>query len=334
MTHSPVPSRSWTKPGFVAYSRYAPHSPALRSLCGSDTLIHSRPELATAEAGHVRALRRLGARFVLWEWAPDEVLEAWGEPDLVVSNGFFPHYSTLSWDRQGWVATAEWPKRPLVAVSAEEQARVERWAADYRDQRLGDEPWRAPDQARPFLFVVLQIETDLVARWWPKGRDSQWLIHLAQDYASREGFDLVVKQHPFDPVEPDAYDVDRARTCFLSKDAFPLEVLSHVNASLVSQAHEVWGFNSTMVTEAALIYDKPTRAFGPTLLDGHGLLLGESPEVVSGAPKEGLTQPQRRAALLSRLLSRQVALDELHLHREAILSNRERTHDVSWPRSA
>ncbi len=307
----------------LAYSRYAPHREAFAALSTSLCMATS-VEQALAFVGSVRAEREAGAPFLVWEWAPDEVLEAWGDPDLVLSNGFFPHYSTVSWDRKGWVATAAWAKETVRALGPEDEQRVGEWTSSCQ-AHLGAQGGRGTAEEvcpkTPFLLVILQNENDLVARWWPARRGSEWLVQRACAHAS--GLEVLVKQHPYDPKEPEDYDVDRSRVRFVEKNAIPYAELAGVNHVLLSEASEVWGFNSTVLTEAALVFGVPTRAFGPRLMDGHGVLFEETPVLGAAEAAAGLSSRQRRLALLSRVLGRQVGVERLGEVAAEVLADRE-----------
>jgi hypothetical protein len=172
--------------------------------------------------------------------------------------------------------------------------------------------------------VVLQNEDDLVARWWPEGRGSEWLVQQAVEHAARRGLLVRVKQHPYDPKAPSDYDVDPSRVRFLGKDAIPYPDLPKANDALLAGATEVWGFNSTMLTEAALIHGVPTRAFGPTLMDGHGILAQEAPFVPSAADSTpSLGADERRLAFLRRVLARQVSADHVAEAESSIRASQE-----------
>lgn len=318
----------------IGYSRYAPHCRAFRRLA-SELTFFSDPALALAQAGEVRARRAAGELFVLWEVAPPEVTDAWGAPDLVLSNGFFPHYATVSWDRRGWVASAAWPKAALEGLEELERVELELWIEDYRHGLRGEHPVTAAELGleRPYLLVVLQTEDDLVARWWPDGCGSEWLVRRAAEHGAKAGLEVIVKQHPYDPRQPDDYDVDRSRIQFLPKNAVAFRDLGRVNDALLAGASEVWGFNSTVLTEAALLHATPTRAFGPTLLDGHGILLEETPTLGAAEATPGLTPDQRRLSLLRRVLARQVDRKQLGRFAPSILADQELGQPAAHTRS-
>lgn len=318
----------------IAYSRYEPHRSVIARLAAGVgrplTVFRSDEELAVAAGPEVRDRRERGEPLVIWEAWPSRVQEAWGEltaRDLVLSNGFFPHYSTVSWDRRSWVAEAEWVRSPLDPLCEKESSVLASWTRSYRRQ-LANPGVRLPPSPRPFFLVVLQIESDLVARWWEEGRGNDWLVSQAAEAARRSGATLLVKQHPFDPKSPEDYTAFRRAAegdiRFVSKDSVPLRAMGAINAQLLSDATEVWGLNSTMLLESALLYGKPTRAFAPTLMDGHGVLATESPFKHALLPDRRLPGDQARWALLRRVLSRQVDSSELDQRRvaECVLGDR------------
>lgn len=172
--------------------------------------------------------------------------------------GWFPHYATEHADPSGYAWESSLCATPFTRLTAGQRAR----AVDFRE-RIGARPSEPlPDGVRaPFVLWPLQLLGDRVNRYDLNVAD--WydlLLWTRQILPAR--YQLVIKHHPVQSAQP---RLECARY-------FPNTILLDKRAPLrplIEQSAGVIGYNSTVLLESRLLFNKPTWAYGRSWYTGH-----------------------------------------------------------------
>lgn len=191
--------------------------------------------------------------------------DQWGINRISSEDGFFPHYSTLHADPLGFCWESSLCKM-VFRQCADHQRQA---ARDARREWLTFDPQELPATLkRPYVLWPLQLLGDNVNRW-DLGLSS-WMEVMRHFRTSlpRE-FCLVIKHHPrsrpqdFHGVEELMQELPNC--CLLERDV-PLK-------SLLNECVAVAGVNSTVLTEARMMFSKPTYAYGRSWFSMHPQLV-------------------------------------------------------------
>jgi hypothetical protein len=180
-------------------------------------------------------------------------------------DGFFPHYKTLHVDPIGFCWESSIPR--LIFKNCSDTQRKKSQNARTEWLKFKKKPLPAPlDHKSRYVMWPLQLLGDRVNRF---GEDaSSWLPYIKHFRARLpEEILLVIKQHPRGGQMKDieAYAKKTKNVVYLTKRA-------DLN-NLMNGALAVAGVNSTVLTEARLMFNKPVYAYAESWFTNHTELI-------------------------------------------------------------
>jgi ADP-heptose:LPS heptosyltransferase len=172
--------------------------------------------------------------------------------------GWFPHYSTEHADPSGYAWESSLCSMSFSRVTANQRAR----ARELRERVFSRPSEPLPEGVRtPFLLWPLQLLGDRVNRYDLNVPDWYDLLLWTRQILPAK-YQLVVKHHPVVTSQPRLECVRYFPNTILLAKSAPLR-------PLIEQSAGVIGYNSTVLLESRLLYDKPTWAYGRSWYTGH-----------------------------------------------------------------
>ena len=197
-------------------------------------------------AGIVSQCRERGINTVFWE------------------DGFFPHYRTLHFDPLGFCWESSLTRMIFRGVSERQRARARRAREDWL--KMPPQPL-PPGVKKPFVLWPLQLIGDQVNVWDLGLRDWTGLLKHFRAILPA-GIQLVVKDHPV-AREKDMAGLD----ALLPQLQNTLRVPKQTDlATLLRECVAAAGANSSVLSEARLMFKKPVYAYGRSWFTNHGEL--------------------------------------------------------------
>lgn len=192
-------------------------------------------------------------------------------------DGFFPHYYTLHFDPLGFSWESSLTRMIFRRCTHWQRAR----AAKAREQWLARSPIKElpPGVKKPFVFWPLQLIGDQVNVWDLAVKDWTGLIKHFRSNLPPE-VQLVIKDHPV-AREKDAVGLDELIPQLPNTVRLPKQVDL---ATLIRESRAVAGANSSVLTEARLMFGKPTYAYGRSWFTNHSELILPMRMDAKGAP--------------------------------------------------
>ena len=219
--------------------------------------------------------------------------------------GWFPHYSTEHADPYGYAWESSLCVTPFSRLTASQRSRVD----GFRQQLLSRPSQPLPRGVRsPFVLWPLQLLGDRMNRYDLNVSDWYELLLWTRQILPAK-VQLVVKHHPVESEKPRLEHVQ----CFPNTIVLDKGVALR---PLLEQSAGVIGYNSTVLLEARLLFDKPTWAYGRGWYTGHSELVfpvclgGRLPhDEMLGKPLDDPSSVAYRSWFFWQLLARQYPTD-------------------------
>jgi len=180
-------------------------------------------------------------------------------------DGFFPHYRTLHFDPLGFSWESSLPRMIFRGCSDPQRARARKARAEWLNKPKKDLP---AGVKKPFVLWPLQLIGDQVNEWDLAVKDWTGMIAHFRACLPSE-VQLVLKDHPGsrekDVAGLDALIPQLPNTVRLPKQADLTTLLRECKAAA--------GANSNVLTEARLMFEKPTYAYGRSWFTNHEELM-------------------------------------------------------------
>jgi hypothetical protein len=179
-------------------------------------------------------------------------------------DGFFPHYKTLHFDPLGFCWESSLTRMVFRGVSERQRARATRAREDWLKKPAQPLP---AGVKQPYVLWPLQLIGDQVNRWDLDVSDWTGLLkHFRANLPP--GVQLVVKDHPA-AREKDIGGLD----ALIPQLRNTLRVPKQADlAALLRECRAVAGANSSVLSEARLMFKKPAYAYGRSWFTNHGEL--------------------------------------------------------------
>jgi SAM-dependent methyltransferase len=178
-------------------------------------------------------------------------------------DGFLPHYTALHFDPSGFCWESSLTSMQFRDCTDKQYEVAAQHIEDMREDYKTD-----LHTSKPFVLFPLQLLSDRVNTYSLNIKEN-WLVLLEHArHILPEEFDLVVRPHP----RGGAYK-DESEWAEITRGVI---WRSNKQASLVDELHAcsgVIGSNSTVISEARLLYNKPVWAYGPSWYTNHTALV-------------------------------------------------------------
>jgi len=198
-------------------------------------------------AGIMSRCRERGINFGIWE------------------DGFFPHYRTLHFDPLGFCWESSLTRMIFRGVSDRQRARARKAREDWLKKPAQPLP---EGVKKPFVLWPLQLIGDQVNRWDLSVKDWTGLLKHFRANLPPE-IQLVLKDHPV-AKEKDMVGLDELIPQLPNTLRFPKQVDL---AALLRGCAAVAGANSSVLSEARLMFGKPVYAYGRSWFTNHQELI-------------------------------------------------------------